>query len=239
MSILPHDVRLNAIVEAVEHFDHKDRARHDYELHEGAARIIYQKLALVLTLQLSAYNSGSSYNVVTNGLNASTSSFNTRGPSNYTNHASTVDPVQIQKIRSTRSQEASDADYEIAMLTTCLEMVHRATPNAVANTWFTIGEESLPILIKLLERPFCKIQSIMEKGEKNHQSANAIEKAISAIATNKETRISVQKVTKILAHYSLIPAAKIKMVKCHGLLSILVKITDTHNMNRMKSMRPV
>ena len=35
MSILPHDVRLNAIVEGAEHFDHRDKARHDYELHEG------------------------------------------------------------------------------------------------------------------------------------------------------------------------------------------------------------
>mmetsp|Transcript_24955 Transcript_24955/g.37315 ORF Transcript_24955/g.37315 Transcript_24955/m.37315 type:complete len:716 (-) Transcript_24955:1701-3848(-) len=247
MSILPHDIRLNAIVEAAEHFDHRDKARHDYELHEGAARIIYQKLAFVLTLQLSNYNAGSSYNVVTSGLNAmgtssssTTSSFNTRSyHHHHHHHGNTSDPISIQKIRSTRSQEASDADYEIALLTTCLEMVHRASPNAIANTWFSIGEESLPILIKLLERPFCKIQSILEKAEKQHQSANTIEKLIATIATNKETKVAVQKVTKILAVYSLIPAAKLKMAKCPGFLSILVKITDTHNMNRMKSLRPV
>ncbi len=239
MSILPHDIRLNAIVEAAEHFDHRDKARHDYELHEGAARIIYQKLAFVLTLQLSNYSAGSSYNVATSGINstAMATPFNTRtGPAH---HHSGTDPISIQKIRSTRSQEASDADYEIALLTTCLEMVHRASPNSIANTWFSIGEESLPILIKLLERPFCKIQSILEKAEKNHQSANTIEKLITAVAINKETKVAVQKVTKILAVYSLIPAAKIKMAKCPGFLSILVKITDTHNMNRMKSLRPV
>lgn len=241
MSILPHDIRLNAIFEATEHFDHRDKARHDYELHEGAARILYQKLAFVLTLQLSSYDSGSSYKVVTSGMNASatTAPMNTRGPPQYHHHSNTSDPVSIQKIRSTRSHEASDADYEIALLTTCLEMVHRATPNAIANTWFSIGEEALPILVKLLERPFEKIQAIIEKGEKHHQSANTIEKAITTIATNKESKVAVQKVTKILAVYSLIPAAKVKMAKCPGLLSILVKITDTHNMNRMKSMRPV
>lgn len=244
MSILPHDVRLNAIVQATEHFDHRDKARHDYELHEGAARILYQKLAFVLTLQLSSYNTGSSYNITTSGMNASaitTSTLtSTRGnTTQYHHHSNTSDPISIQKIRSTRSQDASDADYELALLTTCLEMVHRATPNAIANTWFSIGEESLPILVKLLERPFLKIQAIWEKGEKNHQSASTIEKTISTIATNKEAKVVVQKITKILAVYSLIPAAKVKMAKCPGLLSILVKITDTHNMNRMKSMRPV
>lgn len=241
MSILPHDVRLSSIVEATEHFDHRDKARHDYELHEGAARIIFQKLAFVLTLQLSSYNAGSSYSVVTSGVNAATPTtlINTRGNTQFHHHTGTTDPISIQKIRSTRSQEASDADYEIALLTTCLEMVHRATPNAIANTWFSMGEESLPILVKLLERPFLKIQAILEKGEKNHQSASTIERAISTVATNKETKVSVQKVTKILAIYSLIPAAKVKMAKCPGLLSVLVKITDTHNMNRMKSLRPV
>lgn len=240
MSILPHDERLNAIVKAAEHFDHRDKARHDYELHEGAARIIYQKLALVLTLQLSSYNTGSSYFVVTSGMNLSTkSSYSTRGSPQYNHHSTSTDPISIQKIRSTRSQEASDVDYEIALLATCLELVHRASPPAVANAWFTIGEECLPILVKLLERPFNKTQSIIEKGEKNHQSASAIEKAIMATAMNKEMKVTVQKVTKLLAVYSLIPDAKLKMAKCPGLLSILVKITDTQNMNRMKGMRPV
>ena len=248
MSILPHDVRLNAIVEAAAHFDHQDRARHDYELHEGAARIIYQKLALVLTLQLSGYNSGSSYFVVTNGMNSSSTSkhpfraglsSSSSSSSFHHYHSTSSDPISIQKIRSTRSQEASDVDFEIALLTTCLELVHRATPSAVANAWFTIGEECLPILVKLLERPFNKIKSVIENGERNHQSATTIEKAIVAIAMNKETKVTVQKVTKLLSVYSLIPDAKAKMIKCPGLLSILVKITDTQNMNRMKSMRPI
>ena len=204
----------------------------NYESYEGAAKIIYQKLAFVLTLQLSSYNTVSSYNVVTSSMNATqAASFNT--------HGNTSDPISIQKIRSTRSQEASDADYEIALLTTCLEMVHRATPNAIANTWLTIGEESLPILVKILERPFSKVQSIIEKGEKNHQSASTIEKAITSTATNRESKLAVQKATKILAVYSLIPAAKRRMATCPGLLSVLVKITDTHNMSRMKSMRAV
>ncbi len=243
MSILPHDERLNAIVKATEHFDHRDKARHDYELHEGAARIIYQKLALVLTLQLSSYNTGSSYFVMTSGMNSTSKSLynnsSSRSLPQYHHHSTSKDPISIQKIRSTRSQEASDVDYEIALLTTCLELVHRATPSAVANAWFTIGEECLPILVKLLDRPFNKIQSIVYKGEKNHQSASAIEKAIMATAMNKEMKVTVQKVTKLLAVYSLIPDAKLKMAKCPGLLAILVKITDTQNMNRMKSMRPV
>jgi len=239
MSILPHDVRLNAIVQAAEHFDHRDRARHDYELNEGAARIIYQKIAFVSILELSNYSAGSSYNVNASAMSTPTSGHNDR-------HLSTTptfvhngtDPISMQKLRSTRSQEASDSDYEIAMLTTCLEMVHRASPHAIAYVWANIGEESLPILVKILERPFVKIQNVLDRAEKCNHSANATEKALS-IATNRETKVSVQKVTKILAMYRLIPEAKIKMAKCPGLLPVLVKITDTHNLNRMKSMRPV
>ena len=76
MSILPHDVRLAAIMKASQLFDHRDRTKHDYELNEGAARILYQKLAFVLSLCLQSnfgnggysYDSHNSYNMpVTQG----------------------------------------------------------------------------------------------------------------------------------------------------------------------------
>ena len=122
-----------------------------------------------------------------------TTRMNTRSQPQYHHHSNSTDPISIQKIISTRSQDASDADYEIALLTTCLDMVHRATPKAIANTWFSIGKESLPISVTLLERPFKKIQAIVEKGEKVHQSTSTIEKAITTVATNKEAKVAIQK----------------------------------------------
>ena len=79
---------------------------------------------------------------------------------------------------------------------------------------------------------------MLTKAAQLNQSANVIEKNLSH-AVNRENKLSVQKVTKILAVYSLIPEAKVAMATCPGLLSVLVKITDTQNLNRMKSMRPV
>ncbi len=258
MSILPHDVRLSAILKASQLFDHRDRTKHDYELHEGAGKIIYQKLAFVLTLQLSNYDSVSSYNmkVQTSGYSEAIgggidntgrneeSKFESSNFSsgNSVSSGATTSIVSMQRMRSTRSAQASDADYEIALLTACLEMVHRASNSAIANMWHSIGTEALPILVRLLERPFHKIQTVLNRAAQLNQSANTIERSI-AHAVNRENKTVVQKVTKILAVYSLIPEAKVVMANCPGLLSILVKITDTHNLNRMKggmsSMRPV
>jgi hypothetical protein len=50
MSILPHDLRLSSITQAAGFFDHRDRLTHDNELREGAANILYQKLAFALSL---------------------------------------------------------------------------------------------------------------------------------------------------------------------------------------------
>jgi hypothetical protein len=264
MSILPHDVRLSAILKASQLFDHRDRTKHDYELHEGAARIIYQKLAFVLALQLSSYDSVSSYNMKvqtsgyseatgggidgtghkTGGIDAHASGHggNAGSGNSVASNSNTTSIASMQRMRSTRSAQASDADYEISLLTACLEMVHRASNGAIAHTWHSIGMEALPILVKMIERPFHKIQTVLKRAAQLNHSANIVERNI-AQACNRENKIVVQKVTKILAVYSLIPEAKIAMTNCPGLLSILVKITDTHNLNRMKggagSMRPV
>lgn len=249
MSILPHDLRLSAILKASQLFDHRDRTKHDYELHEGAAKILYQKLAFVLTLQLSNYDSTSSYNMpVTSGFSTDVAGANIVGQGadganlatigSHNSVTSNTSIVSMQRMRSTRSAQASDADYELTILSACLEMVHRASNESIAHTWHSIGHEALPILIKLLERPFHKIQIVLARAQQLSQSANTTERNI-AQAVNRENKLTVQKITKILAVYSLIPEAKVLMAACPGLLPILVKITDTHNLNRMKSMRPI
>ena len=50
MSVLPASLRLSALAQAVEFFDHRDRAMHDAELREGGAFVLYHKLALVSRL---------------------------------------------------------------------------------------------------------------------------------------------------------------------------------------------
>ena len=50
MSILPTSLRLSSLAQAVEFFDHRDRAMHDAELREGGAFVLYHKLGLVLRL---------------------------------------------------------------------------------------------------------------------------------------------------------------------------------------------
>ena len=48
MSILPASLRLTALRQASDYFDHRDRAQHDLELREGAAAVLYQKLAFAI-----------------------------------------------------------------------------------------------------------------------------------------------------------------------------------------------
>lgn len=280
MSILPHDVRLAAIHKASQLFDHRDRIKHDYELHEGASNILYQKLAFVLTLCLqtsdesqassNSYDARSAYDMsagsgiqggdignnpledeasATTFERSASSAMSMNNPSSAKGaatgniHVPSISNAHIsiasmQRIRSTRSSCASDADYEIATLSSCLEMVHRASNDSIASTWHNVGQEALPILIKLLERPFDKIQLLLAHAARNNHSATMIDRNLSQ-AINRENKLTVQKITKILAVYSLIPEAKMAMANFPGLLTVLVKITDTQNINRMKTMRPV
>jgi len=178
MSILPHDLRLSSITQAAGFFDHRDRLTHDNELREGAANILYQKLAFALSLSSVSYEEKED---------------------------------SLNRLR----QRVDSADQEIALLCSCLEMVHRASPDAIAATWYDVGEDILPILVRVIERPFLRLGS---SGK-----------------TNRDLKLAVQKVTKLLAMYSLVPEAKYPMVVCPGLLTVLVKVIDTRNLNRVRS----
>mmetsp|Transcript_28385 Transcript_28385/g.41945 ORF Transcript_28385/g.41945 Transcript_28385/m.41945 type:complete len:521 (+) Transcript_28385:276-1838(+) len=181
MSILPHDLRLSSITQAAGFFDHRDRLTHDNELREGAANILYQKLAFGLSLSSTSYEE------------------------------------QGDTINRLRHRDDS-ADHEVALLCSCLEMVHRASPDAIAATWYDVGEDILPILVRVIERPFLRLSS---SGK-----------------TSRDLKLAVQKVTKLLAMYSLVPEAKYPMVVCPGLLTVLVKVIDTRNLNRVRSHGP-
>lgn len=181
MSILPHDLRLSAIEQAAGFFDHRDRLTHDNELREGAANVLYQKLAFALSISCHSYDDKE-------------------------------DAMQ-------RLRRGGDAvDNEIALICSCLEMVHRASPDAIAATWYDIGEDILPILVRVMEKPFLQL-SVSGK-------------------PSRDLKLAVQKVTKLLAMYSLVPDAKYPMVVCPGLLSVLVKVIDTRNLNRVRPHGP-
>lgn len=182
MSILPHDLRLSSITQAAGFFDHRDRLTHDNELREGAANILYQKLAFALSLSCHSYDDKED---------------------------------TLQRLRRGGSDAA---DHEIGLICSCLEMVHRASPDAIAATWYDIGEDILPILVRVMERPFFQLTSSGKP--------------------NRDLKLAVQKVTKLLAMYSLVPEAKYPMVVCPGLLPVLVKVIDTRNLNRVRPHGP-
>ena len=181
MSILPHDLRLSSITQAAGFFDHRDRLTHDNELREGAANILYQKLAFALSLSTNSYSDRQD---------------------------------TLHRLR----HGVDSADHEIALLCSCLEMVHRASPDAIAATWYDIGEDILPILVKVMERPFLQL-SVTGK-------------------PSRDLKLAVQKVTKLLAMYSLVPEAKYPMVHCPGMLTALAKVIDTRNLNRVRPHGP-
>ena len=117
-------------------------------------------------------------------------------------------------------------DREIALITGCLEMVHRASSAIVAMAWSSIGYETLPLLVKVLERPVGRIDRAVCLAKRHDHHPGAIERAVRA-AVSRDLRMSVQRVTKLCAIYSLVPQAKVAMAECPGLLAALVRIIDT------------
>jgi len=65
----------------------------------------------------------------------------------------------------------------------------------------------------------------------------SIERAV-AMAVARDQILTVQKVTKVLAMYSIVPKAKKPMCSC-GMLRWLRSFIDTHNYNRVRSGAPV
>lgn len=66
----------------------------------------------------------------------------------------------------------------------------------------------------------------------------SLERAV-AMAVTRDQKLAVQKVTKVLAMYSLVPEAKKPMCDSQGMLRWLTRIVDTHNYNRVKPGAPV
>ena len=102
---------------------------HDAELREGGAFVLYHKLGLVLQLsksgmaQMTEGEGGvmdKDAKAKNNGMGATMN--------HYLSH-------QQSLANSLMVQQQSEFDKEIAMICSCLEMVHRANPDAIAQTW--------------------------------------------------------------------------------------------------------
>lgn len=236
MSILPSSLRLSSLSQAVEFFDHRDRAMHDAELREGAAFVLYHKLGLILKLSKSSemermyeMSSSSSSSMMGGGMGESSS----RKPGG-SNHY-----MMAHYNTTAHIQQQSEHDKEIAMVCSCLEMVHRADPDAIAQTWDECGAEILPLLVAVLERPFNKIEhAVWTAIQEKANVPGSLERAV-AMAVTRDQKLAVQKVTKVLAMYSLVPEAKKPMCECDGMLRWLTRIIDTHNYNRVKPGAPI
>jgi hypothetical protein len=199
MSVLPHDLRLASITQGCQFFDHRDRAAHDNELHEGAAFILFQKLALAMSLSPN-------YQLEQDALMSS------------------------HRFRTVMTN--NHADHEIALLCNCIEMVHRASPEAIAATWYEIGHEVLPLIVKVLERPWIRF---FQQLRKRQRALHNTRTHPTTTVVSRDLKLAVQKLTKILALYSLVPEAKHPMAHCPGMLTTLVKIIDTRHFNHLRA----
>lgn len=101
------------------------------------------------------------------------------------------------------------------------------------------GFEVLPLIVRVLERPFQRIEQAMWMTLQEKTSMpGALERAV-AMAVTRDQKLAVQKMTKVLAMYSLVPEAKQAMCDCKGMLHWLTRIIDTHYYNRLKPGAPV
>jgi hypothetical protein len=254
MSILPSSLRLSSLAQACEFFDHRDRAIHDAELREGAAFVLYHKLAFVIRLvrcgeidlemeERAKLIHGGGEATTIEGVNNNKDNLVGGRRNNTTNHQQIY---QRHLVSSAQIQKQAEHDKEIAMICSCLEMVHRANPDSIALTWDDCGTEILPLLVSVLERPFQKIEAAVwnalyngnnNNGGGNNNVPGSLERAV-AMAVTRDQKLAVQKVTKVLAMYSLVPEAKRHICQCEGMLRWLTRIIDTHNYNRVKPGTP-
>lgn len=101
------------------------------------------------------------------------------------------------------------------------------------------GIEILPLLVDVLERPFQNIErAVWTALQEKANVPGSLERAV-AMAVTRDQKLAVQKATKVLAMYSLVPEAKRPMCQCEGMLRWLTRIIDTHNYNRVKPGAPV
>jgi len=129
MSILPTSLRLSSLAQAVEFFDHRERSMHDAELREGGAFVLYHKLGLVLQLSKSGM---AQMTEGEGGVMDKDAKAKNNGMGATMNHYLSY---QQSLANSLMVQQQSEFDKEIAMICSCLEMVHRANPDAIAATW--------------------------------------------------------------------------------------------------------
>ncbi|KAL3785845.1 hypothetical protein ACHAW5_000153 [Stephanodiscus triporus] len=196
MSILPTSLRLSSLAQAVEFFDHRDRAMHDAELREGGAFVLYHKLGLVLRLSKSGEAALSA------GIGGGGGSMDNNSNAN-----------------GKRGGAGAGAGG--------------GSGNGNG------GAEILPLLVHVLERPFQKIErAVWTALQEKANVPGSLERAV-AMAVTRDQKLAVQKATKVLAMYSLVPEAKRPMCECEGMLRWLTRIIDTHNYNRVRPGAPV
>ena len=109
MSILPTSLRLSGLAQAVEFFDHRDKAMHDAELREGGAFVLYHKLGLVLRLSRCGDHEQDAAGMRNNG-----SLDKKGGPGG--NNPNQMMSYQQHLHHSMLMQQQSEFDKEIAMI---------------------------------------------------------------------------------------------------------------------------
>jgi len=127
-----------------------------------------------------------------------------------TPHHHYAPPKKIEATSQTTSRY-SEIDHEIAMICTALEMVYRANDSMMKKSYDEIGEDILPLLIRTMNRPFQLYHNAPKNG------------------IPKDQKVSIQKITKVLAAFSLIPSAKYEMAHAPNLLPTLIQIMDTQS----------
>jgi hypothetical protein len=120
-----------------------------------------------------------------------------------------------------------------------VRLLFSSSPSPKSPNTHKSGVEILPLLVDVLERPFQNIErAVWTALQEKANVPGSLERAV-AMAVTRDQKLAVQKATKVLAMYSLVPEAKRPMCQCDGMLRWLTRIIDTHNYNRVKPGAPV
>ena len=213
MAIFPASVRLASLRLAAEFFDHRDRTWHDAELREGAAAVLYQKLAFI-AFQTDADILGEQQggNILQSNTTASATvpsgdinpevNFDLQGDRSLSVTTLSASPlhagpsVAVDNIDDDRRYHSI---YEMALIVGCLEYVHRASSVEIESAWDAIGCEMHPLLVKALQTPLRKVKlAVQYNCQIEHANPGAVER-VARTAVGENLRRSAQSAAKILA----------------------------------------
>ncbi len=218
------DKKIIALTNACAEFDHLDESRHNMELQQGAATVLYKALALILNSadnehhvdETGDYGIGNDYEVTptsdANGIDDANDNMAATAKNEEKNKSTTTNPAS--------SEENDNNDDALRMIATALEMVFRGQSTYVHTAYDkcggsalyepSIGGQSPTGLLQLLLRLLDRAEGFSTNYRMKPHNAE----------------VALVNATKVLLYLSRVQALRAHLAKQSNLLDALCRVAN-------------